>query len=67
MTAGTMQMPPFSAACWVTPLELLSTMWELVSESVLNQESFFFFFFLGIDVSFLSWVGCWHPSVASDS
>ena len=45
MTAGTMQMPPFSAACWVTPLELLSTMWELVSESVLNQESFFFFFF----------------------
>ena len=37
-------MPLSSAACWVTPLEVLSTMWELVSESVLNQESFFFLF-----------------------
>ena len=44
MTAGMVQMPLSSAACWVTPLDLLSTMWELVSESVLNQDSFFFFF-----------------------
>lgn len=38
MMTGTIQMPPSSAACWVSLRELPFSTWELVSESILNQE-----------------------------